>query len=124
MRIINNLLIILISLLSIAAGLAKVMLAPQEVGFLQSFGLNNTAVITFGVIQILGGALLSHSKVRFYGAIITTIGFLISTALIFVSGDLIFGMVSLLPVILSSVLIIQSAKLHITRASIGTKKVG
>jgi fumarate reductase subunit D len=45
MKVINNLLIILIALLIIAAGLAKVMLTPEKVLFLQSFGLINIVII-------------------------------------------------------------------------------
>ena len=120
MKIINNLLIIIIALLSITAGVAKVMLAPQELQFLQNFGLNHTLIIIFGVIQILGGALLSHKRVRLYGAIIVAVGLLISTVMIFVSGNITFGMVSLIPVVLTAVIIKQSVKLRIISKLIRT----
>ena len=119
MNIINNLLVVIIALLSVAAGIAKVVHSPQEVEFLHSVGLNNLLISVFGVVQILGGALLSNVKVRLYGAVIVCVGFLISAILIFVSGNLAFGAVSLLPVVLTSVLIWQAAKIHIANHSTG-----
>jgi hypothetical protein len=111
MKIVNNLLIIILALMSIAAGAAKIMLAPQEVQFLQSFGMNNPVIIIFGVIQIIGGALLAHKRVRLYGAFIVALGLLASTALIFFSGNVTFGLFSLLSVVLAIFVIKQSAKL-------------
>jgi len=68
MKIIYKLLIVIIALLSIAAGFAKVMLTPQEVHFLESFGFNNIVIVGFGAFQIFSGLLLVVSKSRLYGA--------------------------------------------------------
>ena len=114
MKIFNIILIIIISLLSIAAGAAKVLLTSQEVQFLHGFGLNNTVIIIFGAIQILGGAILAHKNLRMYGAVIVVLGLFISSLLIFFSGNVTFGIISLLPVALTVVIIKQSAKLRIT----------
>ncbi len=110
MKYLNNLIILIIALISVAAGIAKIMQIPQEVEFLQSFGLNEILITVFGIVQVLGGALLSNKKVRLYGAIIVVLGFVISTILIFISGNIGFAMVSLLPVVLTGIIIRQSVK--------------
>jgi hypothetical protein len=113
MKYIYNLLILIIALISVAAGIAKIMQMPQEVEFLQSFSLNSILITMFGIVQVLGGALLSNKKGRLYGAIIVALCFFISTILIFISGNVSFGLVSLLPVVLTGFIIKQSLELHI-----------
>jgi len=105
MKIINKLLIVIIALLSIAAGFAKVMLTSQEVHFLESFGFNNIIIVGFGAFQIFAGLLLIVSKSRLYGAVLVLIAFILSSILIIVSGNMIFAIVSFIPVLLTSVII-------------------
>lgn len=100
-----------IALLSIAAGLTKVMLAPQEMEFLQSVGLSKLLIIVFGLIQIAGGVLLAPKNTRMFGAVLAASAFVVSTILIFVGGDLAFGMFSILPIALASVVIYQTARI-------------
>lgn len=109
MKIVNILIIAIVALLSIAAGLAKAMQTPQEMEFLQSFGLNNVVINAFGLVQILGGALLVPQKTRLLGAILATSALVVSTVLIFAGGNLTFGFVSMLPIALACVIIYQSA---------------
>mgnify|MGYP003384778784 CR=1 FL=1 len=110
MKYIYNLLIIIVAVLTSAAGIAKVMLAAQELEFLQSFGFNNTFIIIFGVIQIMAGALLINKNSRLYGAGITGAGFFVSSMLIFTTGNVSFGVVSLLPVALTGGIFYKTAK--------------
>ena len=111
-KIVNVLLIALVALLSIAAGVAKVLEAPQEVEFLQGFGFGFSLelIIFYGLFQILGGALLAIPKTLKLGAIITTLSFTLSTVLIFIGGNLTFGLASLLPIIFTSIIYWQSVK--------------
>ena len=109
MKIVNTLIIAIIVLLSIAAGMAKVMQAPQEMEFLQGLGLSSVLIVVFGLVQILGGVLLVPRKTRMLGAVLATSAFVVSTVLIFVSGNLTFGLVSILPIALACVIIYQSA---------------
>lgn len=111
MKILNILLIASISLLSIAAGLAKVMEVPQEVGFLRSFRFNDTLIFIYGFVQIVGGVLLALPKTINWGAIITILAFILWSVLIFIGGSLMFGLVSLLPVALASLIYYQSRKI-------------
>lgn len=109
MKIVNALIIAIIALLSIAAGLAKVMQSPQEMEFLQSFGLSSFLIVVFGLVQIAGGVLLVPRKTRMPGAILATSALLLSAILIFIGGNLVFGLVSLIPVALAFLLIYKTA---------------
>jgi uncharacterized membrane protein YphA (DoxX/SURF4 family) len=111
-KILNILLIAIITLLSIAAGFAKVMETPQEVEFLQSFGFNTTQIIVYGFVQIGGGVLLALPKTIRWGALITILAFLLSSALIIIDGDLMFGLISLVPVLLTALIYWQSRKIR------------
>ena len=110
MKIMNILMIAIVALLSIAAGLAKVMQAPQEVEFLQSFGLSSVLIVAFGLVQVSGGVLLVPQKTRLPGAVLAALALVVSTILIFVGGNLVFGLVSMLPVALACVIIYQCVR--------------
>ena len=110
MKIVNILIIVIVALLSIAAGLAKVMQTQQEMEFLQSFGLSSALIVAFGLVQIMGGVLLVSQKTRLLGAVLAASALVVSTVLIFVTGNLIFGLVSMLPIALACVIIYQSAR--------------
>lgn len=99
---------ILIALLSIAAGAAKVALVPDEVAFLSQFGLATVHTVSFGVVQVLGGILLVIPSTRLYGSLIAAAAFALSAALLFAAGDLTLASVSLLPVILACLLAYQT----------------
>ena len=111
MKIVNFLIIAIIALLSIAAGLAKVMQTPQELEFLQGFGLSSALIVAFGLVQILGGVLLVLKKTRMLGAVLAASALVVSTVLILIGGNLAFGLVSILPIALACVIIYQSARI-------------
>ena len=111
MKIVNILIVAIIALLSIAAGLAKVMQTQQEMAFLQGFGFSSALIIAFGLVQVLGGVLLLPKKTRLPGAILAASALVVSTVLIFVGGNLTFGLVSILPIALAGVIIYQSARI-------------
>ena len=110
LKIVNILIIAIVALLSIAAGLAKVMQTQQEMEFLQSFGLSSALIVAFGLVQISGGVLLVPGKTRILGAVLAALAFVVSTVLIFVGGNLVFGLVSMLPIALACVIIYQTAR--------------
>jgi hypothetical protein len=109
-KILNIILVALITLLSIAAGVAKVLESPQEVEFLQGFGFTPLPIITFGLVQIVGGVLLAAPKTKKLGAIITILAFGVSTLLIFISGNSMFGLASMVPILLICVILWHSSK--------------
>lgn len=107
MKILKIVLTVIVAFLSIAAGLAKLMGAPQEVVFLSSLGFNSSMILLFGAAQAVGAILTALPVTRLFGLIIIFLGFLLSAILVFVSGKLVFGMVSLLPVIVVAFLAYQ-----------------
>ena len=110
MKILNITLIAIMALLSIAAGLAKVMQVPEEMTFLTGLGLSNTMIFIFGAIQIVGGILLAIPKSKMVGSVTVIIAFLVSAILVFVSGNFTFGIVSMLPVVITGFIIYQTLK--------------
>lgn len=108
MKFINIFIVAVIALLSIAAGLAKVMQSPQEIEFLQGLGLSVFLIIVFGLVQITGGVLIAPKKTRLPGAVLVTLGFVVSTVLIFIGGNVAFGLFSLIPAALAGVIIYRT----------------
>lgn len=94
-------LIIMLALLSIAAGVAKAFQLPEEVTFLAEQGLGISTIVVFGVVQILGGVLAIITRTRRIGLGLITAGFLVSALIVFVSGNFLFGLVSMLPVLVT-----------------------
>lgn len=97
-----------LGLLSIAAGLAKVTLVPEEATFLHQFSFTDTSIIAFGLVQALGGVLMVIRRTRAYGALVCAAGFALSAGLLLVAGNLSFGGVSLLPVLLTGFVAYQA----------------
>ena len=108
MKTLTMVLVVLITLLSIAAGSAKVLQAPQEVAFLQEFGLTSMLIIIYGLIQIIGAVLLTIPKSRRQGALVAISAFSLSTALIFIDGNYLFGVFSLIPILLTALIYWQT----------------
>jgi hypothetical protein len=107
-KIVITIVAVLLGLLSIAAGFAKVTLIPEELAFLGQFGFSTALTVSFGAVQILGGLLLMLPKARFYGSLIVGIAFALSVVLLLVAGDLSFAAVSLAPLILTGLIAYQS----------------
>ncbi|NNF51925.1 MAG: hypothetical protein HKN59_05770 [Gammaproteobacteria bacterium] len=101
MKIAVTVLAIMIGLLSLAAGGAKIALVPNEVEFLSQFGFTNILTVAFGIAQVIGGLLLFIPGTRFYGSMIAAAGFALSAVLVLASGNTAFAGVSLVPCILA-----------------------
>ena len=108
MKIAITVLAMILGLLSIAAGAAKVTLIPVEAAFLYQFGFTDTPIIAFGLVQALGGVLLVVPRTRAFGALTCAAGFALSAGLVLAGGNLAFGGVSLLPVVISGFVAFQS----------------
>ena len=92
------LLIAVVALLSIAAGAAKIMAAPQEVEFFDRIGASKSLLAPFGAVQALTGIAVIFKPTRVIGAYLAAAAFFASSLMIFVSGDVVFSVASLLPV--------------------------
>jgi hypothetical protein len=115
MKIFQIILLILIALMSITAGAAKALLVPEELAFLEGVGIPQTMIVIYGVLQILGGVVMLVPRTKQVGLIIAIIAFAISTVLIFISGRWSFGLVSLLPILISSWLLFSARQQSQTR---------
>ncbi len=97
-------------LLSIAAGIAKFTLVPDELAFLSGFGFSETAVVMYGTVQMLGGILFAVPRSSVVGAIVVILGFLLSSVLLFIAGDIAFATFSLLPITLTGIVLFHTLK--------------
>lgn len=110
MKITITIIAVLLGLLSIAAGGAKIALVPEELKFLSQFGFTNTLTIVYGIIQVLAGILLLIPKTRLYASIIAVLAFGLSVVLLFMAGNLPFAGISLIPVVLAGLVAYFSKK--------------
>lgn len=110
---------VLIGLLSLAAGGAKIALVPQEVVFLSQFGFVKGHTVSFGVVQVVGGLLMLIPKTRLIGALIAAAGFALSVALLMAAGNMAFAGVSLMPVLLAGFVAYQAMSARQTSAAGG-----
>lgn len=108
MKILITVVAILIGLLGIAAGFAKVALVPAEVAFLNRFGFNNVLTVIYGGVQVAGGLAMMIPATRFYGSIVAAAAFALSVALLLAGGNIAFAGVSLIPVALAALIAFKS----------------
>jgi|GEM_PF-2186663 len=62
MKIIHILIVAAIAILSVAAGLAKVMQSQQEIEFLQGLGLSIFVIMVFGLLHDVGNITMVHAE--------------------------------------------------------------
>ena len=108
MRYLFYSILIVVVIMSLAAGGAKVAAMPQEVQFFEDAGIVSAWLLPFGAMQIIGGLLAIYHRSRRAGLAVIALGFLLSSILIFATGNVAFGFVSLLPVLLCIFVLRQS----------------
>ena len=104
LKVIHILIVLAIAILSVAAGLAKVLQSQHEIEFLQGLGLSMFLIIVFGLLQIIGGVLMAPEKTRMPGAVLVALGFMVSAVLVFIGGNVTFGLISVIPAALAGVI--------------------
>jgi len=109
-HIVIAVLIYALAMLSVAAGVPKLLQMPQELGFLRSIGFSPAGVLMLGALQLSGGILLFWPKSRLPGAVIAGVAFLVSSVAIFVGGNTLFGLITLLPIAASIIVIVGLRK--------------
>ena len=92
-----RMLVYALALLSVAAGIPKILQMPQELEFLRAMGFSAVAVSLLGLVQVAGGILLIFVRSRLAGAALAGLTFLISSVALFLAGNSVFGSISLLP---------------------------
>ena len=101
MKMFTTIILILLALLSIAAGAAKLTQAPQEVAFLAQLGLDPFWLYPLGALQIAGALASALPRARRAGLAAVAAGFAISSLMIFLTGNAGFGAMSVVPVVLA-----------------------
>ncbi len=97
---------ILLALLGVAAGVAKMLQAPQEMAFFQDqLGFNAEAIMAFGLLQFIAGVMLVFKMTRLVGAALLGVTLLLSSVVIFMAGQIGFGVISLLPVLMADLVV-------------------
>ena len=88
MKVLSAIILVLLILLAVASGAAKIALMQQEVEFFGKYGFSSSILIAFGIAQLLGGLLMVLKKTRFTGAAIVAITFLMSLILLLLDGNI------------------------------------
>lgn len=88
MKLTLTIILTLLTLLAVSSGATKVMLMEQEVEFFGGHGFSNPVLIAYGLLQLIGGALLPFRKTRFVGATIVAITFAVSLVFLVMDGNL------------------------------------
>lgn len=110
MKVAHTIILVILTLLAIAAGITKVMLLPQDVEFFGKYGFSNPALIGYGILQLTGGLLLPFTKTRFAGAAIVAVTFIVSLVVLMLDGNIPVSVVTLIMILLLGVLMKQSWK--------------
>ena len=105
MKAIQKINLVLLILISLGAGAAKVLQEPTEVKYFMDAGFGLNALLLLGGAQILAGILLMFQNIRRRGAVIAAAAFLVSTIIIFMQGQISFAAFSLLPILMAGFVI-------------------
>ena len=81
--------------LAVSSGITKIMLLPQDVEFFGRYGFTNPILMTYGVVQLVGGILLAIPKTRKYGAATVALTFIISLIVLIMEGNILVSVITL-----------------------------
>ncbi len=87
---------VLVILLSIATGAFKLSQQPEDIELFSAIGMNATATMILGAIQLIGGILMIPGRTRITGAWIMIPTYVLASIAVFANSMLVFGIVSLL----------------------------
>lgn len=110
MQILKNVLLALLVLMSLGAGVPKIMQMPQELEFLAHLGLGATGVTLLGIVQFAGGILLVPPKTRLTGAVLAVLALGVSAIALVKSGNMALGLITLLPIAIGLSVIAESIR--------------
>ena len=87
---------ILVTLLSIATGIFKVMQQEADIALFAAIGMGAVATTALGAIQVVGGILMIPAKTRGAGAWVMVPTYILASVAVFANQMWAFGAVSLL----------------------------
>jgi hypothetical protein len=108
MKAFSVMILVILTLLAVSSGIAKILLMQQDVDFFGKYGFSDPILIAFGSLQLLGGLLLVFTKTRFFGAAIVALTFLVSLALLLLEGNIPLSIITLVATLLLGVVMKQS----------------
>ncbi len=95
MKIVLTINWVLITLLSIATGLFKVLQQEADIELFKAIGFSSLATNLLGVIQLIGGILMIRKKSRKAGAYTMIPTFVVASIAVFANEMMVFGFISL-----------------------------
>lgn len=110
MKIAFTIVLMLLTVLAVSSGIAKLMLIQQDVDFFGRYGFSNAGLMAFGTAQLIGGVLMPFKQSRFVGAAVVAITFLVSLVLLLIDGNISVSLATLLMTLLLGVVMKQSWK--------------
>lgn len=110
MKVFVNIVLVILLLLAVSSGAAKVLLMPQDVEFFGRYGFTSSILITFGALQLLGGSLLAPEKTRIVGAVIVGFTFCVSAVFLVIAGNILLAVVTLVFIALLGFVIQQTIR--------------
>ena len=110
MKLFTAIILVLLAVLSIAAGIPKLLEMPQEVDLLHNIGFGGLLVPFLGVVQVIGGVLFVWPKARMVGSTLVFAGFAISCLAVFISGNVAFALLSVVPPVLTVVVTVRVSR--------------
>jgi len=108
MNIPQTALLTILILMSLVAGVAKIIQMPQELHFLAHLGLSAKAVTWVGLAQFSGGVLLIPPRTRLGGAILAVAALMTSELALFTAGQVAVGLITLFPLAIGVSIIIEN----------------
>lgn len=108
MKAVSVIILVILILLAVSSGITKILLMQQDVEFFGKYGFSNPILVTFGLIQLIGGLLLVFSRTRFVGAVVVAITFLVSLVVILMEGNIPVGIATVIATLLLGVVMKQS----------------
>ncbi len=110
MKTVTTIILVVLILLAVSSGVTKVMLMQQDVDFFGKYGFSNPILITYGILQLVGGVLMVFQRFRFIGAVIVAITFLISLAVLLIDRNMPVSIATVVATLLLGVIMKQSWK--------------
>ena len=108
MKAVSTTIVVLLVLLAVSSGIAKILLMEQDVVFFAKYGFSNPILITYGLTQLFGGLLMIVAKTRLAGAITVAITFLVSLVLLLIEGNIPVSIITVVATLLLGVVIKQN----------------
>jgi len=110
MRLVWTIILVVLTFLAVSSGITKVILMEQELNFFSKYGFSNPILISYGAIQLIGGALLPFRKTRFAAAAVVAMTFIVSLVVLLADGNMPLSAVTAVATLLLGAVMVQSRR--------------